>query len=102
MSKELEKIVNIQNKCKLSVVERINYLNKLKKEIIENEDNIYSALHDDLNKSKFEVYTSEIGYPFWYNDFKIGTANIGVPIKTILFAMIKELQRLILILIVFL
>jgi aldehyde dehydrogenase (NAD+) len=62
MSKELKKIENIQTKSKLSVGERINYLNKLKKEIIENEDNIYSALHGDLNKPKFEVYTSEIGF----------------------------------------
>ena len=42
MSKELQKIENIQNISKLSVGERINYLNKLKKEIIQNEDNIYS------------------------------------------------------------
>ena len=62
MSKELQKIENIQNISKLSVGERINYLNKLKKEIIQNEDNIYSALHNDLNKPKFEVYTSEIGF----------------------------------------
>ncbi len=62
MSKELQKIENIQNMSKLSVEERINYLNKLKKEIIQNENNIYSALHNDLNKPKFEVYTSEIGF----------------------------------------
>ena len=62
MSKELQKIENIQNISKLSVGERINYLNKLKKEIIQNEDNIYSALHNDLNKPKFEAYTSEIGF----------------------------------------
>ena len=62
MSKELQKIENIQNISKLSVEGRINYLNKLKKEIIQNENNIYSALHNDLNKPKFEVYTSEIGF----------------------------------------
>ena len=62
MSKELQKIENIQNMSMLSVEERINYLNKLKKEIIQNENNIYSALHNDLNKPKFEVYTSEIGF----------------------------------------
>ena len=62
MSEELQKIKNIQNISKLTVGERINYLNKLKKEIIQNEDNIYSALHHDLNKPKFEVYTSEIGF----------------------------------------
>ena len=62
MNIELKKIVNIQNRSKLSVGERIIYLNKLKKEIIQNEDNIFSALHKDLNKPKFEVYTSEIGF----------------------------------------
>ena len=62
MSIELKKIENIQNISKLSVGERINYLNKLKNEIIHNEDNIYSALYNDLNKPKFEVYTSEIGF----------------------------------------
>ena len=43
MSKELQKIENIQNISKLSVGERINYLNKLKKEIIQNED-IYATM----------------------------------------------------------
>ena len=69
MSKELQKIENIQNKSKLSVSERINYLHKLKKEIINNEENIYSALKKDLNKPKFEVYTSEIG--FLLNEIKL-------------------------------
>tara|TARA_B100001173_G_scaffold301568_1_gene302299 strand:- start:219 stop:1580 length:1362 start_codon:yes stop_codon:yes gene_type:complete len=69
MSKELQKIENIQNKSKLSVSERINYLHKLKKEIINNEENIYSALNKDLNKPKFEVYTSEIG--FLLNEIKL-------------------------------
>ena len=62
MNIELKKIENIENGSKLSVAERIIYLNKLKKEIIQNEDNIFSALHKDLNKPKFEVYTSEIGF----------------------------------------
>jgi hypothetical protein len=31
------------------------------------------------------VYTTDIGYPFWYNDFKIGTEKKGVPMKTIFF-----------------
>ena len=29
--------------------------------------------------------------PFWYNDFNIGTENIGVPIKIIFLAMTKLL-----------
>ena len=33
MSKELQKIENIQNISKLSVGERINYLNKLKRKL---------------------------------------------------------------------
>ena len=69
MNIELKKIENIQNSSKLSVSERINYLNELKKEIIQNEDNIFSALHKDLNKPKFEVYTSEIG--FLINEIKL-------------------------------
>ena len=62
MNMELKKIKNIQIRSKLSVNERINYLIKLKKEIIQNENNIFSALYKDLNKPKFEVYTSEIGF----------------------------------------
>ena len=75
MSKELQKIENIQNKSKLSVRERINYLHKLKKEIINNEENIYSALNKDLNKPKFEVYTSEIG--FLLNEIKLFVKHLN-------------------------
>ena len=75
MSKELQKIENIQNKSKLSVSERINYLHKLKKEIINNEENIYSALNKDLNKPKFEVYTSEIG--FLLNEIKLFVKHLN-------------------------
>ena len=46
---------------RLSTDERIYYLKKLKKEIINEENNIYSALYSDLKKPKFETYTAEIG-----------------------------------------
>ena len=46
---------------RLSADERIYYLKKLKKEIINEENNIYSALYLDLKKPKFEIYTAEIG-----------------------------------------
>tara|TARA_A100000164_G_scaffold381854_1_gene435949 strand:- start:4997 stop:6364 length:1368 start_codon:yes stop_codon:yes gene_type:complete len=75
MNKELQKIDNIQNKSKLSVSQRINYLNKLKEEIISNEDSIYSALNKDLNKPEFEVYTSEIG--FLLNEIKLFIKNLN-------------------------
>lgn len=75
MNKELQKIDNIQNKSKLSVGQRIKYLNKLREEIINNEDNIYSALNKDLNKPKFEVYTSEIG--FLLNEIKLFIKNLN-------------------------
>ena len=39
---------------RLSADERIYYLKKLKKEIINEENNIYSALYLDLKKPKFE------------------------------------------------
>ena len=75
MNKELQKIDNIQNKSKLSVGQRIKYLNKLREEVIKNEDNIYSALNKDLNKPKFEVYTSEIG--FLINEIKLFIKNLN-------------------------
>lgn len=39
---------------------RIKALQKLKKSIQQNEEQIYDALYQDFNKSKFETYTSEI------------------------------------------
>ncbi|MBP8986789.1 MAG: aldehyde dehydrogenase family protein, partial [Spirochaetes bacterium] len=41
---------------------RIESLKKLKNAIIKYEDAIYDALKKDLNKPKFEAYTTEIGF----------------------------------------
>ena len=41
---------------------RIDALKKLKAAIIRYEDEIYNALWNDLHKSKFETYASEIGF----------------------------------------
>ena len=42
-----------------SVKVRIQFLKKLKKELLAREDNIYEALYNDLKKPIFESYTSE-------------------------------------------
>ena len=42
-----------------SVKVRIQFLNKLKKELLSKENNIYDALYNDLKKPVFESYTSE-------------------------------------------
>ncbi len=44
-----------------SVTFRLNALKKLRKEIITNETRIAAALKNDLNKSEFESYMTEIG-----------------------------------------
>ncbi len=41
---------------------RINVLNSLKEVIINNEELIYQALKEDLNKSSFESFITEIGF----------------------------------------
>lgn len=41
---------------------RIKMLKSLKAAIIKHEDDIYNALWNDLHKSKFEAYASEIGF----------------------------------------
>ena len=38
---------------------RIQFLKKLKKELLSKENNIYDALYNDLKKPIFEAYTSE-------------------------------------------
>lgn len=40
---------------------RINILNKLEKEIIKREDEIFKALYKDMSKTSFEAYATEIG-----------------------------------------
>lgn len=45
---------------KLSVKERISFLDKLEHEIIENRNNITEALHSDFRKSKIETESTEI------------------------------------------
>jgi len=40
---------------------RIEQLNKLKKALQQNEDNIYAALNADFKKSQFETFATEIG-----------------------------------------
>ena len=42
-----------------SVKVRIQFLKKLKKELLARENNIYEALYNDLKKPIFESYTSE-------------------------------------------
>tara|TARA_R110002050_G_scaffold81718_2_gene174942 strand:- start:1006 stop:2421 length:1416 start_codon:yes stop_codon:yes gene_type:complete len=42
--------------------QRVNILKKLKRIIQENEQEFIQALHDDLGKSPFEAYVSEIGF----------------------------------------
>lgn len=44
----------------LSLEQRISYLKKLKNLIIEHRQDIYDALHKDLNKNNFEAEVSEI------------------------------------------
>ncbi len=46
----------------LSYSFRIKALKKLKAAIISHEEDIYTALWNDLHKSKFEAYASEIGF----------------------------------------
>lgn len=48
-----------QNTKDISV--RINYLRRLKKEIVNKEKDIYNALHKDFKKSSFEAFLSENG-----------------------------------------
>src|SRR5436190_1370482 len=43
------------------VAYRIEQLNKLKKAIKDNEENIYNALNADFKKSKFEAFATEVG-----------------------------------------
>ncbi len=45
----------------LNVGFRIEQLKKLRKAILDNEEKISQALHNDLRKSKFEAYSTEIG-----------------------------------------
>jgi len=40
---------------------RIRQLKKLRQCIVDNEKNIFDALHKDLNKSAFEAYETEVG-----------------------------------------
>lgn len=46
----------------LSLQDRLDALNKLKKAVISHEKEILKALYLDLHKSAFEAYTTEIGY----------------------------------------
>ena len=41
---------------------RLEQLNKLKKMIVDNQTKIEKALNNDLNKSSFEAYTTEVGF----------------------------------------
>jgi aldehyde dehydrogenase (NAD+) len=45
----------------LSISERVNNLKKLRQAILNYEDKITRALHEDLHKSQFEAYETEIG-----------------------------------------
>ncbi len=63
----LEKIIKSQKEYFLynhtkSYSFRLNQLKKLQRLILENEDKISAALYEDLHKSKFESYSTEIGY----------------------------------------
>ncbi len=40
---------------------RLDALERLREAVIDNEQNIYDALHEDLGKSSFESYASEVG-----------------------------------------
>ena len=55
----------------LDVDFRISALKKLKKAINRNEDKIYRALKDDLNKPKFEAFVGEVGFVLKEIDFVI-------------------------------
>ena len=41
---------------------RLEQLNKLKKMVLDNQSRIEKALNNDLNKSSFEAYTTEVGF----------------------------------------
>ena len=56
--KEKHKKFFISHKNELVKV-RIQFLKKLKKELLAKENNIYDALYNDLKKPVFESYTSE-------------------------------------------
>ncbi len=56
----INQISKLHEKYFLSINERIESLNKFKESILSNEEEIYQALKLDLNKSKKEVYLSEI------------------------------------------
>ena len=72
---------------------RINQLKKLYDSLKRHEEDIYTALHDDLLKSPFESYTSEIGLIFseitnqikhlkkWSKPKKISLGIVSFPAK---------------------
>jgi len=63
-----------------SVERRVSILKKLKKVIKENEDGFIEALHDDLGKSPFEAYASEIG--FIYEELNQAIAKVNTWAKS--------------------
>lgn len=46
----------------LSYEFRVSQLKKLKRLIIEHQEEILEALYKDLHKSRFEAYSTEVGY----------------------------------------
>ena len=44
------------------VEQRVHYLQKLRDAVVQHEADIMQALKDDLNKSEFEAYATEIGF----------------------------------------
>lgn len=78
MKESIQHIFNIQknNKSKLTISERIEYLKVLKEAILIYEDEIISAAHHDLKKHKIESTISEI-----------------IPIITEINLFIKKLRR---------
>ena len=53
---------------------RLEQLRKLRQAITDNEEPIIDALHQDLNKSRYEAFTTEIG--LLYTSIRIMTKNL--------------------------
>ncbi|MGL5314786.1 MAG: aldehyde dehydrogenase [Peptostreptococcaceae bacterium] len=74
-----ENIINTQkeylrDKENISINLRVESLKKLKSTIKKYEKNIINALHEDLGKSEFEAYTTEVG--FIYSSINYALKNI--------------------------
>lgn len=70
-----KKILNLRNffatHQTLDTTFRIKSLRKLKKAILENEKDIFKALHQDLHKSDFESFSTEVGIILTEIDYQI-------------------------------